>query len=166
MSASPHHTLIELSVYQGKCHCLLSFALHHIVQEGLDQFAVLLGLIKIGQLHRAVDLRVTGGVGHGQLRQIVPVLRDLPVLIKAEDVEGDLLARTGEIVDRLEEHIHTVLEGADVVDRRFDRRGGQIRDRADKSVAAGAVGQIVLNIVLIEQGWERSANGFSVIRCA
>lgn len=41
-------------------------ALHHIVQEVLDQLTILLSLIKIRQLHRAVDLRVARGIGLSQ----------------------------------------------------------------------------------------------------
>ena len=42
------------------------------------------------------------------------MLGDLAVLIKAEDVKGDLLTSPGEIVNRLQEYLVTVLECTDV----------------------------------------------------
>ena len=79
------------------------------------------------------------------------MLGDLPVLVKAEDVKGHLLPRSGEVVDGLEEHIVPVLKGPDVVHRGLDRGGGQVLHRAQEGGLPGAVGQVVLDVVLVQQ---------------
>ena len=71
--------------------------------------------------------------------QVVPVLGDLAVFIKAENIEGHLLTGTGEVVDGLEEHIVPVLKSTDVVHRGFHIGGCEIFHGTDKSVRAGAV---------------------------
>ena len=127
-------------------------ALHHVVEEVLHQLPVLLGLVQVGDLHGTVDLGAAGGVGLVRQRgQVVPVLGNLPVLVKAEDVKGHLLPRSGEVVDGLEEHIVPVLKGPDVVYRGLDRGGGQVLHRPQEGGLPGAVGQVVLDVVLVQQ---------------
>ena len=91
---------------------------------------------------------MTGGIRLGQRRQIVPMLGDLAVSVKAEDVKGDLLTGTGKIVNRLQEHLVAVLKSTDVVHSGFDLGRGQILHRADEGVRTGTVCQIVLDVAI------------------
>ena len=79
------------------------------------------------------------------------MLGDLAVGVEAEDVKGDLLAGSGEVVDVLQKDVVAVLKGPDVLDRGRGFGGGQTLDGAYKGVLAGAVGQVVLDVVLVEQ---------------
>lgn len=126
-------------------------ALHDIVEEVLDQLTVFLGLVQIRDLHRAVRLGVTRGIRFSKSRQIVPMLGDLAVFVKAEDVKGDLLTGTGKIIDRLQEHLVTVLKSADVVHSGFHIGGCEIFYGTDEGVRTGAVRQIVLDVTIREQ---------------
>ena len=65
------------------------------------------------------------------------MLGNLAVFVKAEDVKGDLLTGTGEIVHRLQEHLVAVLEGADVVHSGFHISRCEIFHGADKSIRTG-----------------------------
>ena len=133
-------------------------ALHHIVQEALNQLAVFLGLVQIGDFHRAVGLGVTGRIGSSQCSQIVPMLRNQTVFIKAEDVKGHLIASPGKVIDGLEEHLVAIGKGPDVLHCGLHRRGGQIGNGANKGIPSGAVGQIVLDVALCQQ----ALSGFGV----
>ena len=139
-------------------------ALHDIVEEILDQLPVFLGLIQIRDLHRAVHLGVTGGIRLGQRRQIVPMLGNLAVSVKAEDVKGDLLTGTGKIVNRLQEHLVAVLKSTDVVHSGFHIGGCEIFHGTDKGIRTGAVCQIVLDVAIRQQaaGGVRIAGGKGV----
>ena len=127
-------------------------ALHHIVEEILHQFPVLLGLVQIGHFHRAVNLGVAGRI---RLRskggQVVPMLGNLAIFIKAEDVKGHLLASSGEVIDGLEEHIVPVLKGTDVFHGGLCIGRRQVFHGADKGILPRAIGQIVLDVVLVQQ---------------
>ena len=91
-----------------------ALALHHVDQEALHDLAVCFGAVKVGRRDGTVDLCAAGRVGLGDGGQVVPVLADLAVGVKAEDVERDLLARAGEVVHRVQKHLVTVFKGADV----------------------------------------------------
>ena len=139
-------------------------ALHDIIEEILDQLTVFLGLIQIRDFHRAVRLGVTGGIRLGQCCQIVPMLSDLAVFVKAEDVKGNLLTGPGEIVNCLQEYLVTVLEGADVVHRGFHIGRCEIFHGTDEGIRTGAVCQIVLDVAIRQQaaGSVRIAGGKGV----
>lgn len=139
-------------------------ALHDIVEEILDQLTVFLGLVQIPDLHRTVRLSMTGGIRLSQRRQIVPMLGDLAVFIETEDVKGNLLTGTGEIVHRLQEHLVAVLKSTDVVHRGFYISGCKIFYGADEGVRTGAVCQIVLDVAIRQQaaGGVRIAGGKGV----
>ena len=92
---------------------------------------------------------MTGGIRLGQRRQIVPMLGDLAVFAKAEDVKGNLLTGTGKIVNRLQEHLVAVLKSTDVVHSGFHISGCKIFYGADESIRTSAVGQIVLDVAII-----------------
>ena len=104
------------------------------------------------------------------------MLSDLAVFVKAEDVKGDLLTGTGEIVNRLQEHLVTVLKSTDVVHSSYHISGGKIFYGADEGVRTGAVCQIVLDGAIRQQaaGGIRiagakvlmSASAFSVWFCS
>ena len=90
----------------------------------------------------------------GQLQDAMnfeEMLGDLAVSVKAEDVEGDLLTGTGEIIDRLQEYLVAVLEGTNVVRSGFRIGGREIFHGTDEGVRAGAVCQIVLNVIVRQQ---------------
>ena len=80
------------------------------------------------------------------------MLGDLAVGVETENVERDLLARAGEVVDSLEENLVAVLERADIPRGGLDGRGGEVGDGADKRVAAGAIGEVVLDVAFREEG--------------
>ena len=126
-------------------------ALHHIVQEALNQLAVFLGLVRIGDCHRAVGLGVTGGIGRSQRSQVVPVFSNLAAVIETEDIEGNLLTGTGKVIDGLKEYLVAIGKGADVVYRGLHRCAGQIGNGANEGIPSGAVGQIVLDVALCQQ---------------
>ena len=126
-------------------------ALHYIVQEALNQFAVFLRLVQIGDCYSTVGLGVTGRIGSSQCSQIIPVLSNLAAVIETENVEGHLLTGTGKVIYGLKEHLVTISKGADGVYRGLDRRRGQISNGADKGIKASAIGEIVLNIALCQQ---------------
>ena len=127
-------------------------ALHHIVEEVLHQFPVFLSLVQIGHFHRTVDLGVAGGVRlRSKGSQVVPMLGDLAIFIKAEDVKGHLLASTGEVINGLEEHIVPVLKGTDVFHGGLYIGRRQVFHGADKGILPRAIGQIVLDVVLVQQ---------------
>ena len=92
------------------------------------------------------------------------MLGDLAVLIETEDVKGDLLTGTGEVVNRLQEHLVTVLEGADVVHSGFHIGGCEISHGTVEGVRIGAVCQIVLDVAICQQaaGGVRIAGGKGV----
>ena len=92
------------------------------------------------------------------------MLGDLAVLIETEDVKGDLLTGTGEVVNRLQEHLVTVLEGADVVHSGFHIGGCEISHGTDEGIRIGAVCQIVLDVAICQQaaGGVRIAGGKGV----
>ena len=79
------------------------------------------------------------------------MLGDLAVLIETEDVKGDLLTGTGEIVHRLQEYLVTVLKSADVVYSGFHISGREMFYGADEGVRTGAVCQIVLDVAISQQ---------------
>ena len=136
-------------------------ALHHIVQEVVHQRTVLLGLVQIRDGHGAIGLGVTGRIRCRHGGEVVPVLCDLAVFIKAEDVERHLLTGTGKVVDSLKEHLVAILKCTDVLHRGLDRSRSQILHRADKGICAGAVGEIVLDVTVCQQ----AAGGLGVARC-
>ena len=125
--------------------------LHDVFEECLDEGSVLLCLIELGDLGGAVDLRATGGVRFDEVGEVVPVLGDKPLAVEAEDIEGDLLAGPCEVVDALQEHLIAVFERTDVSHRRLDGRGGQVLHGPDERIAARAVGEVVLNVSLVEE---------------
>ena len=137
---------------------------HDIVEEILDQLPVFLGLVQIRDLHRAICLGMTGGIRLGQRRQIVPMLGDLAVFVKAEDVKGDLLTGTGKIVNRLQEHLVAILKSPDVVHSGFHISRCKIFHGADEGIRTGAVCQIVLDVAIRQQaaGGVRIAGGKGV----
>ena len=92
------------------------------------------------------------------------MLGDLAVFVKAEDVKGNLLTGTGEIVNRLQEHLVTVLKSTDVVHSGYHISGGKIFYGADEGVRTGAVCQIVLDVAIRQQaaGGVRIAGGKGV----
>ena len=53
--------------------------------------------------------------------QIVPMLCDLAICIEAEHIKSNLLSCSCEIVNRLKEHLVSVLESSDIVDCCFYR---------------------------------------------
>ena len=136
------------------------FPTKHVSHKARDNAAGLF-LVNVPLLKRAVDLGVAGWVGSSLRRQIVPVLRDLAVGIEAEDVKGHLLTGPGKVVHGLQEHLVAVLEGADVLNSGFHRRGSQPSNAADKSIPACAVGEVVLDITFCQQG----GGFFSVSGC-
>ena len=79
------------------------------------------------------------------------MLGDEPLAVEAEDVEGDLLAGPREVVDALQKHLVAVFERANVSHRRLGGRGGQVLHGPDERVAARTVGEIVLNVALVEE---------------
>ena len=79
------------------------------------------------------------------------MLGDEALLVEAEDVEGHLLAGPREVVDSLQEHLVAVLERADVCHRRLGGGGGQVLHGADERVAARAVGEVMLDVALVEE---------------
>ena len=100
----------------------------------------------------AVDLGVAGGVRLcSKGSQVVPMLDNLAIFIKAEDVKGHLLASTSEVIDGLEEHIVPVLKGTDVFHGGLTIGRRQVFHGADKGILASAIGQIVLDVVLVQQ---------------
>ena len=86
---------------------------------------------------------MTGGVRISLGSEIVPVLRNLAISIEAEDVEGDLVTHTGEVVDGLQEHLVAILKSADVVDCSLYGSGSKISNAAHEGIAACAVSKIV-----------------------
>lgn len=125
--------------------------LHDVFEERLDEGSVFLCLIELGDLGGAVNLRATGGVRLGDIGEVVPVLGDKPLAVEAEDVEGDLLAGSREVVNVLQEHLIAVLERADVSHRRLGGCGGQVLHGPDERIAACTVGEVVLNVSLVEE---------------
>lgn len=81
----------------------------------------------------------------------VPLLGDQPFLIKAEDVEGDLFAHTGEVVNGLQEDLVAIFECTDVVDSGLHRSRSEIGNTAHKGITTGAVSEIVLDVTLCKQ---------------
>ena len=77
------------------------------------------------------------------------MLGNLAVFINAEDVESDLLARPCKIVNRLQGHLVAILKGTDVVYGGLHLRGSEVFHGTDKRIRAGAVSQIMLNVILI-----------------
>ena len=125
--------------------------LHDVHEERLDEGPVLLGLVEVGGFGGAVGLRAAGGVRSGDGGEVVPVLGDEPLVVEAEDVEGHLLAGPREVVDALQEHLVAVLERADVPHRRLGGGGGQVLHGPDERVATRAVGEVVLDVALVEE---------------
>ena len=76
-------------------------ALHHVDQEIFHQLAVLPSLVQIFQFLRPVNLGVAGGIRRGFHSQVVPMLCNHPVFIKAEDVKRHLFAGAGKVVNGL-----------------------------------------------------------------
>ena len=79
------------------------------------------------------------------------MLGDLAVFVKAEDVKGNLLTGTGEIVNRLQEHLVAVLKSTDVVHSGFHISGCEIFHGTDEGVCTGTVCQIVLDVTISQQ---------------
>ena len=127
-------------------------ALHDVEEEVAHKLAVLRGAARLGDLKRAVDLRVARGVRLDDGSQVVPMLGDEAGLVEAEDVEGHLLACAGEVVHGLQEHVVAVGEGADGIHSRGGVGGSQVLYRAYEGIATRAVGQVVLDVALIEKG--------------
>ena len=121
------------------------------MQEVLDDLTVFLGLVQILQLVIAVDLSVTGGVGFGLRSEVVPMLGDQPFLIKAEDVERNLFACAGEVVNGLQEDLVAILKSTDVVDSGLHGSRSKPCNTAYKGVTAGAVSEVVLDVALCKQ---------------
>ena len=95
------------------------------------------------------------------------MLDNLAVFIDAEDVESDLLARPCKIVNRLQEHLVAILKGTDVVYGGLHLRGSEVFHGTDKRIRAGAVSQIMLNVILRQQAAShvRIAGGEGVDEC-
>lgn len=74
------------------------------------------------------------------------MLRDPAVRVEAEDIESDLLAHTGEIVDGLQEHLIAIFESADIVDGGLHGSSPEVGNTPDKGISAGSVGEVVLDI--------------------
>lgn len=144
--------MLEVGVAREVLRGLLgALPLHDVFEERLDEGSVLLCLVELGDLGGAVGLRAAGGVRSGNIGEVVPVLGDEPLAVETEDVEGDLLAGPREVVDALQEHLVAVLERAKVSHRRLDGRGGQVLHGPDERIAARAVGEVVLNVALVEE---------------
>ena len=71
--------------------------------------------------------------------------------VEAENVKRDLLACTGEIVDRLQENFVAVFKRADIVNRRLDRGRSKEFDGFDKGVSTGSVGKVVLDVIFVQK---------------
>lgn len=71
--------------------------------------------------------------------------------VEAENVKRDLLACTGEIVDRLQENFVAVFKRADIVNRRLDRGRSKEFDGLDKGVSTGSVGKVVLDVIFVQK---------------
>ena len=70
---------------------LRAFALHYVHEKICDEFAVYLGLVRVGRLDRAVGLRSSGRIGRRLVGKIVPMLGYQSVF-ETEYVESDLFA--------------------------------------------------------------------------
>ena len=144
--------VLEVSVACEVLRSLLGvLPLHDVHEERLDEGSVLLGPVEVGGLGGAIDLRAAGGVRPGDGGEVVPVLSDETLLVEAEDVEGHLLAGPCEVVDGLQEHLVAVLECTNVSHRRLGGGRGQVLHGPDERVAARAVGEVVLDVALVEE---------------
>ena len=144
--------VLEVGVAREVLRGLLgALPLHDVFEERLDEGSVLLCLVELGDLGGAVGLRAAGGVWSGNIGEVVPVLGDEPLAVEAEDIEGDLLAGPCKVVDALQEHLVAVLERTNVSHRRLGGRGGQVLHGPDERVAARAIGEVVLNVALVEE---------------
>ncbi len=76
------------------------------------------------------------------------MLGDLAIFIEAEDIEGHLFASACEIINAMQEDLVAILEGADVFHGSGHGSRGQVLDAGHKGVAAGAISQVVLDVVL------------------
>ena len=78
-----------------------SLTLHYVMQEVLDDFAVLLGLVEVFQRIISVNLSMTGRIRFSLRSKVVPMFSNLAISIEAEDVESDLFTGSGKVVDGL-----------------------------------------------------------------
>ena len=123
-----------------------SLPLHDIVQEVLDELAVLLGLIEVFQRIVSVNLRMTGRIRFSLCREVVPMFGNLAVGIEAEEVESDLFTGSGKVVDGLQEDLVSILKSADVVDCRLYGSACEVGNAACECFSAGAIGEVMLNV--------------------
>ena len=136
---------IGIAVKVGSCF-FGSFPLHDIVQEVLDELAVLLGLIEIFQRIVSVNLRMTGRIRFSLCCEVVPMFGNLAVGIEAEDVESDLFTGSGKIVDGLQEDLVSILKSTDVIDGGLYGSACEVGNAAYECVRAGAIGEVMLNV--------------------
>ena len=80
------------------------------------------------------------------------MLRNLAVLIEPEDVECNLLACACKVVNGLKEDLVAVLISADVLYHGFDWSRSEVCNASYKSITAGAVSQVVLDIAFRQKG--------------
>ena len=140
---------VAIEVLRGLLGVLV---LHHVNQEVAHGLAIDLSHVKVACLGHAVDLGVSGGVGLlCEGGKVVPVLGDEAIAIETEHVESHLLTGSSEVVHGVQENFVAVLVGADVLYRRLCGCRGQVLHAAHEGVAAGAVGQVVLNVAFSQE---------------
>lgn len=91
-----------------------------------------------------------GRVGLRNGGKVVSMLGNQAFAVETENVEGHLLACTSEVVHGLQEDLVAIFESADVVHGGLHRSGSEVLDRADESVAAGAVCEVVLDVARVK----------------
>ena len=112
--------VLKVGVAVKIIRCLFgTLTLHNIVEEVLDKRTVRLGLVRVLYFLSAVDLRSSRRIGICFCRKVIPVLCNLSVFVKAEDVKGNLLSCACEVVNRLKENLVAVFKSADIVYRGF-----------------------------------------------
>ena len=139
--------VLKVAVAVKIIRCLFgTLTLHNIVEEVLDKLTVSLCFVRVLYFLCAVDLRSSRRIGICFCRKVIPVLCNLSVFVKAEDVKGNLLSCACEVVNRLKENLVAVFKSADIVYRGFYRSRRKVSHRADKCVFSCAVSKVMLDV--------------------
>ena len=117
--------------------------------------------ISILLIQSTVDLGMTGRIRLSLCCQVIPVLSDLSVFIKAENVKCYLLACAGEVVNRLQKYLVSVLKCTDVLNGGLYGSGCKICNASNECLCAGPIGQVVLDIA----GRQKFLGFFGISAC-